>query len=320
MSVPSSHQNRARVPPGSCAAGESVLDLQNDGRRKYAASKLLASSAARGWSTIFAELRSHPAGGITSAVQHSVEIVIAIAGSDDGLVTRSGGGQQQRTRPAPGTIWLTPIGVGEEKITITAPISKTLHLYLPARQFNLLADQYNLPRSPVYAIQYAGCVHDELIHQIGLSVLAEMAEETATGRMFVETSSLMLAARLAHSYTDRCFIGAGGAHRLGNGRLRRVLDHIDGHLEEEITVAGLAALANLSIFHFARMFTASVGVPPHRYVGRRRLENAMAQLAVGKLPLSEIAHKSGFSSQASFSRAFRRATGMTPGEYRRVVR
>ena len=109
-------------------------------------------------------------------------------------------------------------------------------------------------------------------------------------------------------------------HRLDSARFRRVLDFIDRHLEEKITVAGLADLANLSAFHFTRMFTAAVGVPPYRYVSRRRLENAMAMLAIGKLPLCEIAHRSRFSSQAGFNRAFRRATGMTPGEYRRLNR
>ncbi len=64
------------------------------------------------------------------------------------------------------------------------------------------------------------------------------------------------------------------------------------------------------------MFTAAIGIPPYRYVGRRRLESAMTMLAIGKLPLHEIAHRSCFSSQAGFTRAFRRATGMTPGEYR----
>jgi AraC family transcriptional regulator len=48
-----------------------------------------------------------------------------------------------------------------------------------------------------------------------------------------------------------------------------------------------------------------------------RLENAMAELAAGKLPLAEIALNAHFSSQASFTRAFHRATGMTPKEYRR---
>ncbi|HVI89651.1 MAG TPA: helix-turn-helix transcriptional regulator, partial [Dongiaceae bacterium] len=66
--------------------------------------------------------------------------------------------------------------------------------------------------------------------------------------------------------------------------------------------------------------TASLGVPPFRYVSRRRLEQAMSLLADDTLPLVEIAHRSRFSSQASFNRAFRRAVGMTPGAYRRLLR
>jgi AraC family transcriptional regulator len=61
-------------------------------------------------------------------------------------------------------------------------------------------------------------------------------------------------------------------------------------------------------------------MPPYRYVSRRRLENAKAMLATGKLSLGEIAHRSCFTSQAAFTRAFSRATGITPGEYRRLLR
>ena len=60
-----------------------------------------------------------------------------------------------------------------------------------------------------------------------------------------------------------------------------------------------------------------MGISPHRYISRMRLENAMAELAAGKLPLAEIALNAQFSSQASFTRAFHRATGMTPKEYQR---
>jgi AraC family transcriptional regulator len=55
-------------------------------------------------------------------------------------------------------------------------------------------------------------------------------------------------------------------------------------------------------------------------VSQQRLERAMVLLAAGKQPLSDIAVSCQFTSQPSFSRAFRRATGMTPGEYRRARR
>jgi AraC family transcriptional regulator len=57
-------------------------------------------------------------------------------------------------------------------------------------------------------------------------------------------------------------------------------------------------------------------MPPHRYISRMRLENAMAELADGTVPLAQVAFNAHFSSQASFKRAFHRATGMTPKEYR----
>jgi AraC family transcriptional regulator len=105
-----------------------------------------------------------------------------------------------------------------------------------------------------------------------------------------------------------------------DGRLRRVLAYIEEHLAEEITVGDLANVACLSVFHFTRAFAATMGVPPHRYVSRRRLESAKAMIATGRASLGEIALDCQFSSQSSFTRAFRRATGMMPAEYRRTLR
>jgi AraC family transcriptional regulator len=110
------------------------------------------------------------------------------------------------------------------------------------------------------------------------------------------------------------------ARPLDDARLKRVLAYIEEHLADDITVADLANVACLSIFHFTRAFAASMGVPPHRYVSRRRLESAKAMIATGRASLGEIALDCRFSSQSSFTRAFRRATGMTPAEYRQTLR
>ena len=85
---------------------------------------------------------------------------------------------------------------------------------------------------------------------------------TAAGRMLVETSSLMLAARLAqaHAETELVRPPIPTPHRLDNMRLRRVLAYIEEHLAEDITVADLANVACLSIFHFTRAFAAAMGV------------------------------------------------------------
>ncbi|WP_084305834.1 AraC family transcriptional regulator [Bradyrhizobium sp. ARR65] len=300
----------------------SSMELQTHGARKYPASALLQSSAGLGWSTLSAELRSHGISETPVVLPLHMELTLAVCGNDDGLVSRTGAGQRQQTIPTTGTIWMTPIAVGDNEISISAALPKMLHLYLPTALFGRLSDDFNLPGAPAHSIRYAAGIRDEMIGQIGLSVLSEMGNETAVGRMYVETASLMLAARVLQKYSDSgsCMPIGTASQSACQVRLRRVLDYIATHIADEIALSDLAEVAGLSLFHFTRMFTRAIGVSPHRYVSRLRLENAMTEIAAGKLPLVQIALNARFSSQASFTRAFRRATGKTPGEYRRCRR
>jgi AraC family transcriptional regulator len=194
-----------------------------------------------------------------------------------------------------------------------------MHLYLHTALFDRLKDDFNLPASPAHSIRLAVAIGDDVIDQIGRSLLSELTVETAASRVYVEAASLTLAARLLQKHCDS---GAGAptessAHSLDHIRLRRVLDYVATNFKDDISLADLAGIAGYSPFHFARKFTLAMGISPHRYVSRIRLENAMAELAAGKLPLAQIALNAQFSSQASFTRAFHRATRMTPKEYRR---
>ena len=98
--------------------------------------------------------------------------------------------------------------------------------------------------------------------------------------------------------------------------LRRVQDHIDAHLTENITLEALAEVAGLSRCHFARAFKQSVGTAPHAYLLQRRLERAERLLKETELSLCQVALDSGFSDQSHFSRSFKQYTGLTPAEYR----
>src|SRR5580692_3889234 len=97
---------------------------------------------------------------------------------------------------------------------------------------------------------------------------------------------------------------------------RRICDYIEGHLDEKMRLDGLAALAGLSTDHFARAFHQSVGVPPHTYLLRRRLEQVEQMLRETHAPLSEIALATGFSDQSHLARHFRRWAGMSPRQVR----
>jgi AraC family transcriptional regulator len=295
------------------------MELQTHGIRKYPrTSPVLASSAGLGWSTISAELRFHAVCEAPAIVPQHVEICLVVAGNEDSLVRRTGVGLCQEAIPKTDAIWLSPAGVGKE-IVITAPIPQTMHLYLPTALFDRLSEDFNLPVAPAYSIRHAVGIGDDVIDQIGRSILSEFANETAASRVYVETASLTLAARLLEKYCDSgaCAPTESSGHSLDHIRLRRVLDYIAANINDDMTLENLAGIAGYSPFHFARKFALAMGVAPHRYTSRLRLEKAMAELAAGKLPLAEIALNAQFSSQASFTRAFHRVTGMTPKEYRR---
>jgi AraC family transcriptional regulator len=295
------------------------MGLQIPGIRKYpATSALLASSAQLGWPSISVEHRAHGVGEASGIIPRYVEICLVVASNGDGLVKRTAAGLHQEAAPKNGAIWLSPVGVSKE-IAITAPIPETVHLYLPTALFDRLKDDFDLLGAPASSICNAAGIGDEVIEQIGRSILSEITAETAASRMYVETASLALAARLLQKYCDSGAYAPAEAlsHGLDQRRLNRVLDHVEANIKSDITLDDLAKIAGYSPFHFARKFTLAMGIAPHRYISRIRLENAMAELARGKLQLAEIALNAHFSSQASFTRAFHRATGMTPREYQR---
>jgi AraC-like DNA-binding protein len=101
---------------------------------------------------------------------------------------------------------------------------------------------------------------------------------------------------------------------------RKLVEHIDAHLAERITLRQLARMAGLSTGHFSRAFKQTFGVPTHAYLIRRRVERAQSVMLSTQLPLSEVALACGLSDQAHFTRMFRRIVGETPNVWRRAHR
>jgi AraC family transcriptional regulator len=99
-------------------------------------------------------------------------------------------------------------------------------------------------------------------------------------------------------------------------QLTRVLAHLQTHLETDLSVDGLARVAELSPFHFEREFTRHVGEPVKSHVTRLRLERAAFRLLINEDKVLSIALSNGFNSHETFSRAFRQRFGVSPRDYR----
>jgi transcriptional regulator of acetoin/glycerol metabolism/AraC-like DNA-binding protein len=103
---------------------------------------------------------------------------------------------------------------------------------------------------------------------------------------------------------------------LSPGAMRRIREYVEAHLGDSMDLATLAAVAGLSIHHFARGFKQSTGLTPHHYLTQKRVERAQDMLAHTALSLSEIAYAVGFSDQSHLARHFRQMLGTTPGQFR----
>src|SRR5262249_33943495 len=89
---------------------------------------------------------------------------------------------------------------------------------------------------------------------------------------------------------------------------------------EPLRLPMLARRAGLSAFHFLRIFTRVLGVTPHQYLVSARLRRAAGLLADPSRPVTEVAYEVGVGDLSNFVRTFRRASGVSPGRFRRLVR
>ena len=96
--------------------------------------------------------------------------------------------------------------------------------------------------------------------------------------------------------------------------VQRALRHIEQHLGQPLSLAELATMADLSVWRFATVFRQQMGLSPHRYICRLRVERAQVLIREG-MPAATAASEAGFYDQSHLARHFKNWCGMTPGQY-----
>jgi AraC family transcriptional regulator len=148
-------------------------------------------------------------------------------------------------------------------------------------------------------------------------VFGELAQAAANDRsdMSLEEAGLLFIARVAASATGRHPKPA----RVRVQDRRRAVEAalwLDAHAHELVTLDRVARNAGLSAFHFLRLFARVLGVTPHQYLLRARLRLAARLLAADTRPITDVAYDCGFADLSNFVRTFRRAAGISPGQFR----
>src|SRR5262249_59361551 len=135
--------------------------------------------------------------------------------------------------------------------------------------------------------------------QAALSAIdAELATGVPGGRLLADSLANVVAVHLIRHATGNERAAGPSRGGLPSRKLRAAVECIEEHLDSELSLDELAAVAHLSPYHFAREFKTSTGLPPHQYVIARRIERAKQLLRDDDdLSLAQVAARTGFCDQ-----------------------
>ena len=160
---------------------------------------------------------------------------------------------------------------------------------------------------------------DADICQAGVLLKEALETRDLGADVLFESFARVFLVKLIRRYGD-CHGGGASAKGLGARHYKRVLDHVAACYGRTITLDGMAREAGLSRSHFARLFKATIGQSPMRFVAGYRVERAKRRLAEEGVALIDVAHACGFADHAHFSRVFKQVEGVTPKAYREALR
>ncbi|HEY5869760.1 MAG TPA: AraC family transcriptional regulator, partial [Candidatus Tectomicrobia bacterium] len=144
-------------------------------------------------------------------------------------------------------------------------------------------------------------VQDPLHRHIVLVLQAAVAAESEAERLYAEALVEALVVHFLRRYAASWPSPHAAAGGLTPYKLQHMLAYIRAHLEHELSLATLAAVAQMSITHFAHLFKDATGLPPHQYVILCRMEHAKRLLAETDMPLIEIGPQVGCMDQSHFT-------------------
>jgi AraC family transcriptional regulator len=156
---------------------------------------------------------------------------------------------------------------------------------------------------------------DPLIRSLGMALDAELATEYPSPRVYGETLAMALAAHIFAKYAKPVFRDMRSLS-LNRSQLRRSIEFINDNLDKDLPLSEIAAVANMSKYHFAKSFRQVMGIAPHQYLVKLRVEKARKLLTENTMSVEEVANRVGYSDKGHFAAQFLKIVGITPNRYR----
>jgi len=163
-------------------------------------------------------------------------------------------------------------------------------------------------------------IRDLTLERVAHQLLHEMGRPAPSGRLYVETLAQSLAVHLIASHSSLSVPSRTPACPMSPRKFARAKEFIEANLARDISLLEIADAVSMSVFHFAKMFKQTSGRAPHQYMTERRMLEARSLLHRSGLSVAEIAATVGFQSRTHFAVLFHRHLGMSPREFRAVLR
>lgn len=287
---------------------------ETHGRVLRAGNRIIGHSPDAGWQSLYAAtFREAPLSVSEAAIGHP-SLIYHIARPTE-VCRRIDGERGERALIGPGRFCVTPGDASAFWEHSGNP--EILQLYLRKSLYERAVEEM-FGGDPEAGLVPRFAIVDPLLEQLAIAVLNALREGNADDRVYVETLANVIAVHLARTHSSRTAPRAAPPpDGLSRARIRRLLEYIEQHLGEDLSLEAMAAEVELSPLYLVRAFRAAVGQSPHRYVVSRRVEHARRLLAGTKMPIADIALAAGFSSQSHLSNWFRRIVGVSPAAYRK---
>jgi AraC family transcriptional regulator len=167
-------------------------------------------------------------------------------------------------------------------------------------------------------LELLSSMESERLSYLGQVMFREAVAPGFASSLFAEAMGMEIALEIARYDGARRSEGGPASGGLAPWQMRRLESYIRDNLAGDLSLSELASVLGVSVRHLSRAVKQAKGVSVHRGIAARRLAEARRLLSETDLPIHEIARRSAFRSPSAFTAAFRAASGVGPGEFRRA--
>jgi AraC family transcriptional regulator len=282
------------------------------------AGRLIAAS--KGWKDLLVRIYSAYPMRESSIVPGVAEPFLVQVLSGAAVVEeRELGGPWLKTRVEAGDFFLTasPTPYELRWKTIGPEPFGTMHLHLGLPVFTrAIAETFEKDLETIHLRDVSG-FKDTFLAALLEGLRREVVSRRPASPLFVQGVAQALAVHLVRNYSAPAKDVLEYKGGLPGFKLRKITELMAAHLDEEFSLVRLAREADMSEFHFSRLFKRATGLTPSQYFIHLRMEKARRLLRETNQSVIEIGLDVGYTSPSHFAQIFRREVGISPSEYRR---